>query len=422
VKHIDLFSGIGGFALAVDEVWPGAEHIFCEIDPYCQALLKKRFEGSVIFDDIRKLKGDDIWQEDMTISAQDVGNAREPSMVHTARNAQSQEQPSGEKVTLNEKDEMIESGRGNKKKKYTPTTEINACVAEKQSQHFSLSTIKRTMETPKESCINLKHGRLLLSEDSQMTTKSSASTAILPNSHKDNARTKGVQIDILTAGVPCQPASQAGKRRGTKDDRWLWGEAFRIIRETQPRFVILENVRGILTLESGMVFKSLLAEMEGCGYETRAYIIPAVAVNAPHRRDRVWFVAHRKYKCGGKSEHGCKREWTESLKERTELLNSFVRKDSNAPDTESGSDRRYEREVITEGQSPCGSASWEQNWLEVATELCGVDDGLPAELDGLKLSRARHRVERLKALGNAIVPQVAVEIMKAIEIARRLKG
>ena len=58
---------------------------------------------------------------------------------------------------------------------------------------------------------------------------------------------------------------------------------------------------------------------------------------------------------------------------------------------------------------------WNKNWLEVATELCGVDDGLPAELDGLKLSKARHRVERLKALGNAIVPQVAMEIMRAIQ-------
>jgi DNA (cytosine-5)-methyltransferase 1 len=59
---------------------------------------------------------------------------------------------------------------------------------------------------------------------------------------------------------------------------------------------------------------------------------------------------------------------------------------------------------------------WEANWLEVATELCGVDDGLPVELDGFKLSKSGHRVERLKALGNAIVPQVAIEIMRAIKI------
>ena len=61
IKHVDLFSGIGGFAVAVDEVWPGSEHIFCEIDPYCQALLKKRFEGSVIYGDIRQLTADTYW-------------------------------------------------------------------------------------------------------------------------------------------------------------------------------------------------------------------------------------------------------------------------------------------------------------------------------------------------------------------------
>lgn len=102
---------------------------------------------------------------------------------------------------------------------------------------------------------------------------------------------KSERIDVVTAGTPCQPASQAGKRRGKADDRWLWGETFRIIKETKPTWCILENVRGLLTLEHGLAFEDLLADLEGNRYTVQTFIIPACAVNAPHRRDRVWIIA-----------------------------------------------------------------------------------------------------------------------------------
>lgn len=100
------------------------------------------------------------------------------------------------------------------------------------------------------------------------------------------------EIDIISGGFPCQPYSNAGKRRGKEDDRHLWPEMLRVIREVQPRFVLGENVAGLLSWNNGMVFHEIITDLENEGYETQAFLIPACATNAPHRRDRIWFVAY----------------------------------------------------------------------------------------------------------------------------------
>jgi DNA (cytosine-5)-methyltransferase 1 len=102
-------------------------------------------------------------------------------------------------------------------------------------------------------------------------------------------------IDIISGGFPCQPFSVAGKRRGTEDDRFLWEEMFRTIREITPSWVVAENVYGLLTQQNGLVFKRVCADLESEGYEVQPFVIPACAVNAPHRRDRVWIVANAKF-------------------------------------------------------------------------------------------------------------------------------
>ena len=99
-------------------------------------------------------------------------------------------------------------------------------------------------------------------------------------------------VELICGGVPCQPASTAGKRQGTSDDRWLWPETFRVVRLYKPTWCLFENVRGITSLEEGVVFDNLLTELEDCGYEVQPFIIPACGVDAQHRRDRVWIVAH----------------------------------------------------------------------------------------------------------------------------------
>jgi DNA-cytosine methyltransferase len=99
------------------------------------------------------------------------------------------------------------------------------------------------------------------------------------------------KIDIISGGFPCQPFSLAGKRKGTNDDRYLWAEMLRVIREVQPRWVVAENVCGLLSMQSGMVFERVCADLENAGYAVQPFVIPACAVGAPHRRDRVWIVA-----------------------------------------------------------------------------------------------------------------------------------
>lgn len=100
-------------------------------------------------------------------------------------------------------------------------------------------------------------------------------------------------IDVLTGGFPCQPFSLVGKRKGSDDNRYLWPEMLRAIREIRPRWVVGENVLGIVNWSDGMVFEQVQSDLENEGYEVQPLLIPACAVDAPHRRDRVWFVAHR---------------------------------------------------------------------------------------------------------------------------------
>jgi DNA (cytosine-5)-methyltransferase 1 len=117
------------------------------------------------------------------------------------------------------------------------------------------------------------------------------------------------RIDILTGGFPCQPYSAAGKRLGKEDERHLWPEMLRVIREVQPNWVVGENVLGLVNWSGGLVFHEVQVDLEAEGYEVFPFVLPACAVNAPHRRDRVWFVAHRKnIRCGDSKETGRERE------------------------------------------------------------------------------------------------------------------
>ena len=213
---------------------------------------------------------------------------------------------------------------------------------------------------------------------------------------------------LLTGGFPCQPFSCAGKRRGKEDDRYLWPEMLRVISEAKPRWVIGENVAGFIN----MGLDDCISDLEGEGYEVQAFIIPACAKNAPHRRDRVWICAHS-VNGADRTVGGQIREAEGIQGERGKALGSrlFTETDSHALDTykqglQGGEPRQPLRLSGQFDRGWCDKESgWQENWLEVATRLCRVDDGLPRGVD---------RVNRLKALGNAIVPQIAFEIMKAI--------
>lgn len=235
------------------------------------------------------------------------------------------------------------------------------------------------------------------------------------------------QVGILSSGFPCQPFSQAGKRKGTDDARHLFPQILKIVATVRPTFCVFENVRGLLSIESGQVFADVISSLESEGYEVITFCIPASAVGAPHRRDRLWIIANlADAKIGGLERGGILHRNYNS--ENGNGRSEFTRSVSDITgDTYSEHGKEYfGRNQLQEtgGKIPSrwnfSSAGHFGNWLEAATALCRVDDGIPGQLDEsgrvpAKSKTAAGRAHRLKALGNSIVPQIAYEIFKAIE-------
>jgi DNA (cytosine-5)-methyltransferase 1 len=226
------------------------------------------------------------------------------------------------------------------------------------------------------------------------------------------------RIDILTGGFPCQPFSLAGKRKGKDDERYLWGEMLRAIQEIKPTWVIAENVFGITNIDGGLVFEQVCIDLENEGYEVQPFIIPAAAKNAPHRRDRCWFVAYRD---NSGCEHG--QIYNRRCEKKTrswEISNIFsnTSKSWNATDTNSTStqcrncETTQRRENKRRRIEPLGfNMEWEK--FPTQSPVCGGNDGLPTELDGITFSKWRN--ESIKGYGNAICPQIAYELFKIIQ-------
>jgi len=228
------------------------------------------------------------------------------------------------------------------------------------------------------------------------------------------------QIDVLTGGFPCQPFSIAGKRKGTADHRNLWPEMFRAIHEIQPVWVVGENVPGIINWSEGLVFEQVQTDLENEGYEVLPVILPACSVNAPHKRERVWFVAYR-------TNTGI-----ESMRQKRQnpVYEFGVTPDTKSKGLEGQNGKRMEETVqftkpdITDTESNhkqhdgiCPEKHKKQirrcfsntSWQNFPTQspICSRNDGLSSRLDGITLSKWRN--ESIKAYGNAIVPQVAYQ-------------
>ena len=302
-------------------------------------------------------------------------------------------------------------------------------------------------------------------------------------------------VEIISGGFPCQPFSLAGKRKGTEDERYLWHEMLRAIQEIKPKFVLAENVYGIVNIDGGLVFEQVCLDLENEGYEVQPFVIPACAKDAPHRRDRVWFVAYRKdVRCDWTKETGRERQ-EHKQDERTKLRSSSnanggertssntdkeLRERRNECDskgrqnkrggveplacnkqgetssntrgkghqrasksgekdnlngqgselrettskcgegmerarTSSNTKRERGLQVNRDGEPRLDNEETEESWWQsfpTQSPLCRRDDGLPERLDGITFPKWRR--ESIKAYGNAIVPQVAFEIFKAL--------
>jgi len=197
-------------------------------------------------------------------------------------------------------------------------------------------------------------------------------------------------VDLITAGFPCQPVSVAGKRLGTDDERWMWPDTIRIIRLVRPRWALLENVPGLL----GRGMSDVLGDLAASGYDAEWDCIPAAAVGAPHRRDRVWIVA---YSSSNQLWHEPRGRSGESRADTPIFRN-------NGP-KESMADTPSQRRSFSWGN--CGTESaharfTDADWWTTEPNVGRVAHGVPA------------RVDRLRALGNAIVPQVAAWIIGRI--------
>ena len=269
-------------------------------------------------------------------------------------------------------------------------------------------------------------------------------------------------IDIISGGFPCQPYSVAGLRKGTADERHLFPEMLRVIKEVQPSWVVGENVRGLVGWNGGLVFDEVCSDLESQGYEVQPILIPAASVNAPHKRDRIWFVAHsnHKGKCSEPTDISKKdgeiskrnnnaefsntdslnasnsndsraneymrseREWQEGNKGQDGLSQFESRQDGSNGNATDSNDKGLqwiklngasdERHGSSEPYKPTTKLHKIKNWKQFPTKppLCGGDDGLPRTLDSISFPKWRN--ESIKAYGNAIVPQVAYQLFKTI--------
>lgn len=253
------------------------------------------------------------------------------------------------------------------------------------------------------------------------------------------------RIDVISGGFPCQPFSVAGKQKGKDDDRYLWEEMLRVIREVKPSFVVGENVTGII----GMALDTVLSDLEAENYTTETFIIPACGKNAWHRRDRVWITAYKNsnsFRCNGsigknKSNIGKFGQFGAGNNER--LYREKIFSDTGSigrnnrgnnweerhlqNDEGIATEDKSERERRKFGVSQIGSipantyntrceeqrksiAAREKFFAPKCSSWWEAEPGMGRVVDGLP-----RRVDRLKGLGNAIVPQVAFQIFKAIE-------
>jgi len=282
-----------------------------------------------------------------------------------------------------------------------------------------------------------------------------------------NVKGENYQADVVTGGFPCQPFSVAGKRKSTADDRYLWDEMLRVIRETKPRWVIGENVEGIVNINEGMVLRQVLNDLENEGFQSQCIIIPASGIGAWHQRKRIWIMAYSdsnryvsEIRRGNGEEKGLpvqdrekdstsrksigtsdiwqtNKEYVPNTNSRLSIReNEEIQSRGNAitngsedvsnsnsrlcggrgTEFKSGDDREWrfhtEKEEQTRQHIRCktigcnavlGKERTNKTWWQIESEICGVPNGVSYELD-------KDRSNRIKSLGNSIVPQIARQI------------
>lgn len=222
------------------------------------------------------------------------------------------------------------------------------------------------------------------------------------------------QIDVLTGGFPCQPYSNAGKRKGKNDERHLWPEMLRAISEITPRWIVGENVRGIINWDGGVVFEEVQSDLENEGYNVQSFLLPACGVNAPHQRYRVWIIAHSKNVHDRvyfrEQEEGQKQELREGAIRNVATNPSGIRLQRRASRSQT-KERAKSADKQSQGCNKLPGQEWEMFPSE--SPVFRRDDGISKRLDGISLHKWHE--ESCRGYGNAVVPQLVLQIFKAIE-------
>ena len=222
----------------------------------------------------------------------------------------------------------------------------------------------------------------------------------------DKLRSDGIDtIDIITGGYPCQPFSVAGKQKGTEDKRHLWPEYFRLVKECRPTWVIGENVSGHIKLGLDQVIEDLESE----GYATRTFSISASSIGANHQRERIWIIANSNSNGLLKDDSNIRPQSTESIGKDSGSIRKDIPREQHMANTNSGSKETLNQERVlgeqnTEGETeryPDGSLQVHGQW-NFEPNVGRVADGIPS------------RVDRLKSLGNSLVPQIPYYIGQTI--------
>lgn len=197
-----------------------------------------------------------------------------------------------------------------------------------------------------------------------------------------NAKKYNGTIDVISGGFPCQPFSTAGLQKNEADERFLWDEMHRVINEVRPKWVVCENVTGLLSIDDSKTIQRIYNDLEGEGYRIEMFAIPAFGVGALHKRERVWIVANSNSGRLLKQNTVCEQQG------RADVLWTS----------------KIGQTVCWEELEAIGNNTEQRGIKEPISEsfLCGRNNGIP------------NRMDRIKGLGNAIVPQVAYEIFSAI--------
>jgi DNA (cytosine-5)-methyltransferase 1 len=205
--------------------------------------------------------------------------------------------------------------------------------------------------------------------------------------------------DVIVGGFPCQPYSIAGKRGGKEDDRDLWPEMFRVIQETKPTWVVGENVANFVNME----LERTLLDLESIGYETQTFIIPACSVNAKHQRNRVIIVAHTRCSLLPREllrksyEKQDRKRYADKIERSGEMV--F---DSDGFRCQKSNDEARNIEKRERKRKPCSTNGTPGHEWKPEPNVGRVANGIP------------NRVDRLRGLGNAVVPQQIYPILKAV--------